>query len=191
MPVTEEWLHQTVDVDLTSVLDFAMRMQTSVEEFTTSVTDGVKPLMMGVHPRFGGHILSEGAFFGAYHGKQVEAAMRLLNDALVGLATLAKGSAAVAAEYMFGDATSEATVDDVYDAFTPTPKPAESTEAATTGTVVEEDPVLPAEAYQTDTSGTPSGSGYYVAEGKPGEFWISTDNEGMDECTPDAPKPRA
>src|SRR5262245_31369194 len=107
--MTDPWLHQAVNVEIRSVQDFALRLQSEfTDSFTKSLADGIRP-MMAVHPRFGGGIVNEGAFFRSMHDRQRKAAMQLINDVTLGLQALSMAAATVAMEYAFGDAESSAT----------------------------------------------------------------------------------
>jgi len=190
--VPDEWLHRPVNVNVTSVFDFAERIRVELtDNFSKSVSDGVQP-MMGVQPRFGGGVVKEGSFFRGMHDKQRRAAMYLINDVALGLQALSTAAYAVAAEYLLGDAETEATVDDVYDSFIPTTPPnASTTTETTTDTTTGPMPYIPPQATNPDGYQSPyeqEGDGWTIAEGKPGEFTISDDTE-TDGAAPLPPTP--
>lgn len=188
--MADAWLHKTVDVDINGVLDFANRVITVQQDFSKSLADGVTP-MMKVKPAFGGGVVKEGAFFRGMHDAQVQAAMAMINDVVRGLAALSKASAGVAVEYLNGDAESQANVDDVYNAFRPTP-PKDDAATTTTTTAggnqvpfndkpVELPPYVP-------TPHTP-GSGEVVAPGTAGQYVIAGDDEKMHDGVAEFPRP--
>ena len=188
----DEWLHRPVNVNVTSVFDFAERIRVELtDNFSKSVSDGVQP-MMGVQPRFGGGVVKEGSFFRGMHDKQRRAAMYLINDVALGLQALSTAAYAVAAEYLLGDAETEATVDDVYDSFIPTTPPnASTTTETTTDTTTGPMPYIPPQATNPDGYQSPyeqEGDGWTIAEGKSGEFTISDDTE-TDGAAPLPPTP--
>jgi hypothetical protein len=195
--VPDEWLHQTVNVDINSVADFADRVRVELtENFSKSVADGVQP-MMGVQPRFGGGIIKEGSFFRAMHDKHRRAAMYLINDVALGLQALSTAAFAVATEYMLGDAESQATVDDVYDSFVPTaPPPSATTDTTTTATTTDPNaqPIyIPPDVTNPDAYTSPyedqNADGWTIAEGQAGEYHIGADDEDMGDAAT-LPPPR-
>ncbi|GAA1741483.1 hypothetical protein [Luedemannella helvata] len=187
--MADAWLHKTVDVDINGVLDFANRVITVQEDFAKSLGEGVTP-MMKVKPAFGGGVVKEGAYFRGMHDNQVRAAMAMINDVVRGLAALSKASAGVAVEYLNGDAESQANVDDVYNAFTPSPPKADeqptTTTAAGSDVPYDEDPPdIPA---YVPTPHAP-GSGEIIAPGAAGQYVIGADDEKMNEDVADVPRP--
>jgi hypothetical protein len=186
--VPDEWLHRTVNVNVGSVFDFAERIRTELtDNFTKSISDGVQP-MMSVQPRFGGGVVKEGAFFRGMHNKQRRAAMYLINDVALGLQALSTAAYAVAAEYLLGDAESQATVDDVYDSFIPTATPTTADTQTTTDTTTEPMPYIPPQVTNPDAYQSPyedDTSGWTINEGGPGEFTIADDTET--DGAPDLP----
>lgn len=192
--MTDPWLHREVNVDIASVQDFALRVQSEfTDNFTTSLAEGVQP-MITVHPRFGGGVVNEGAFFRSLHDRQRTAAMHLVNDVTLGLQALAMAAAAVAAEYAFGDAESAATVDDVWESFIPTAPPGGAGGTDPAGPVVDPgpDPVVPPSVYTSpEDSGTDDpGAGRTIAEGTPGQYTIGRDDEDMHDGVDPTPQPR-
>lgn len=192
--MSEPWLHQTVNVNVSSVQDFALRVQAEfTDNFTPSLSEGVQP-MLSAQPSYTGG-LNEGEYFRGMHQKHVKAAMYLINDVTLGLQALSRAAAAVATEYAYGDALSEATVDDVYESFIPT---AEQRDQSPTE---EPDPLsdptaeldLPPEVTDPDayeSSGSDDGEGEAIAEGGPGEFEIRDDDERVFEDVDPIPQPR-
>jgi hypothetical protein len=192
--VPDEWLHRTVDVNINSVFDFADRVRVELtDNFSMSVQDGVQP-MMSVQPRFGGGVVKEGAFFRSMHDKHRRAAMYLINDVALGLQALSTAAFSVATEYMLGDAESQATVDDVYESFRPTPPPAGSTTTTTTETTdTATQPIyIPPSVTNPDSYTSPyedDTSGWTIASGQSGEFEIADDDEGVDDAAVLPPPP--
>jgi hypothetical protein len=185
--MADEWLQQSVDVDVRSLLN----------DFSTSLSTGVTPLM-AVEPVFGREYLKEGAYLRESHRLQVEAAQKMLGDVLRGLTALATAAETIAVSYITGDALTQATVDDVWDAFTASLPATTGTEAEPAAAGEEETPAedlpLPEEAYAQDGGDTKlqDGSGRYIAEGTPGEYWISHDDEGLyGDDVPDVEAPRS
>lgn len=189
--MAEGWLHQQVEVDIQTVLAFAEKVGAITEDFSKSLGDGVTPLMSGTRANFGGGVINEGGYLRSLHDRHREAAMYMIRDVVAGLSALSRASAAVGAEYLYGDALTQATVDDVYGAFTPTVTAAPATAPPGSGETVA-DPTLDPSVY-----GGPSG--YHsivpgdqrvVAPGQPGEFTIPADDEHVYDV-PQAPQPRA
>jgi len=160
------------------------------------VTTGIVPLM-AVEPVFGREILKEGAYLRETHRMHVEAAHMMLNDVLHGLAALATAAESIAASYITGDALTQATMDDVWDAFTASLPPTTGTEAEAAGEeeLPAEDLPLPDEVLAEDGGGDTElqdGSGRYIAEDTAGEYWISADDEGIyDDDVPEIEAPRS
>ena len=190
----DEWLHESVRVDIRSVLDFSRRLDTKILDFSNSIQDGVRPMISGPQPRFGGGVVKEGAFFRAMHDRQRNAAAYLINDVVLGLQALAKAAATVAAQYAYGDAQSQATVEDVYRAFRPMPAPAGQGQATEeTEALIDEDQPLPPEAYadpSASTTTTNEGEERVIAPNTAGELVVGADDERMYEDVPDVPRRR-
>lgn len=173
-----------------------MRVQAEfTDNFAPSVSEGIMPMMSAQPSYMGG--LNEGEYFRGMHTKHVKAAMHLINDVTLGLQALSRAAAAVAVEYAYGDALSEATVDDVYESFIPTP------EQRTQSPTGEPDPLsdptaeveLPPEftnpdAYDSDEPERDDGEGRFIAEDESGEFEIEDDDEEVFENVDDVPQPR-
>jgi hypothetical protein len=192
--MTDQWLHHTVEVDINSVVDFFQRMTTVSNDFAKSLDEGVSPMLKGAKPAFGSGVVNEGALLRSLHERQRQAAMKMLNEVAMGLAALAKASAVVAAQYADGDVSSKASVDDVYQAFIPTPVPEGEQNTEVTATDAGPfsgsdtgDVVLPPYVPQPPD---PS-NGDVIGEGTSGEYTIGDDDEHMTDGVNDRPEPRA
>jgi hypothetical protein len=178
--MADEWLQQGVDVDIQSLQDFAEAVRATLNDFNTSLGAGIMPLVT-VQPRLGS-VVKEGAYLRDSHGLQVQAMQAMLRDVTLGLNALAMAAEAIALEYMAGDALSQATLDDVRDAFSailPTYPTSGEAGESTDEMPDEEEPLPEGEYSDTTEPPEPDGSGRTIAEGTPGEFRISSDDEGV------------
>jgi len=179
----EAWLQQSVDFDIQSLLDFAENIRSTLEDFYTSLNTGILPLHEA--GRFG-EVVKEGVYFRDAHGLQVEAMQLMLEDVVRGLNALSMAAAAIAAEYQAGDALTQATVDDVWNAFTASLDPVldgdseDGQQASSDDEWSSEewsDPEI--EFAEPDERPVLDGSGRTLAEGTPGEFRIEADDEDV------------
>ncbi|SCL21574.1 hypothetical protein GA0070616_2333 [Micromonospora nigra] len=115
----DEWLvDENIDVDIQQLKDFATAIQNELTtNFTPSLQNGILPVI-NVQAPFGGGGLKEGAFFRGRHDESRMAISQLLSDAAKGLGALSLAAMGISAEYLTGDALSQATIGDVLDAFT-------------------------------------------------------------------------
>ncbi|MDG4794498.1 hypothetical protein [Micromonospora sp. WMMD1082] len=116
--MADEWLvDEQIDVDINQLKDFAQAIQKELEtNFQPSFENGVRP-MLTVQAPFGGGGLKEAAFFRGRHDDSRMAVSHLMGDVMKGLTALSVAAVSISAEYLTGDALSEATNTDVFNAF--------------------------------------------------------------------------
>lgn len=190
----EEWLvDKEIDVDIQQLQDFAKHIKDELEtNFRPSFERGVRP-MLTVQAPFGGGGLEEGKFFRTRHDESRASVAQMLGEAMKGLAALSIAATSISAEYLMGDAMSQATNEDVLNAFSgvdgqktlndywkdaPPEKQADG--------VIPKEAQDPASYFEDDNNDgkadtdTPEMYQHSVgAENTPGEFEIDADNEDL------------
>lgn len=198
------WLAGSGDIkyEVGSLAEFSQRMSERLQDFQNSMQNGVLPMGQAAMP---GSQLAESALFARAHRTQLEASQKFVKDVLTGLMTLQVGSQSVENQYQTGDALNAATNDAVMDTFTPInsqyPTLAEMAEqnggqngqdgAGTPANPTQADHQAAAEHGGGDTGdgGSTIHDGQVISEGKPGEYVVPGDNEGMRDA-PRGPEPR-
>ncbi|GIJ79986.1 hypothetical protein SAMN05443287_11767 [Micromonospora phaseoli] len=117
--MSDAWLvDEQIDVDIQQLKDFADAIRKEMEtNFQPSFDNGLRP-MLTVQAPFGGGGLKEAAFFRGRHDESRVAVSALMGDVMKGLTSLSMAAMSISAEYLTGDALSQATNEDVYNAFT-------------------------------------------------------------------------
>lgn len=192
----DEWLvDENIDVDIQQLKDFATAIQNELDtNFRPSFENGVRP-MLTVQAPFGSGGLKEGAFFRGRHDESRMAVSHLLGDAMKGLVSLSMAASSISAEYLTGDALSQATSDDVYSAFSGIDgqKTLNDYWQQDSGDQTDPSAAVPAEALEPTTyygpescvtgdsrEDTPEGDQRQViAEGTTGEHVIEADDEDL------------
>jgi hypothetical protein len=202
--MTDSWTPEEakIEVDLNSLQDFAMHIQSELDQFfMKNVTDGIRP-MLQVTVSWGGG-MNEGSFFRQMHDRNKTAVGKMLADAGKGLAAIAFAAHAIAVDYAAGDDLSKATVDDVNNAFYPLDS-SKSLDALrnqnsqdggkNTNPAASDDPTGTAgnDLHNHDNpgdtgalDGTNNGDGSTtIDQGKPGQYVIPTDDEHTNTANP-------
>lgn len=114
----DDWLAgEKIDVDIQQLNDFAAAIMDELNvNFTPSYEQGVFPMLQAPAP-FGEGGLQEGQYFQARHEHSRLAMHQLLTEAARGLASLSIAAKTISADYLAEDALTEATNDDVLNAF--------------------------------------------------------------------------
>jgi hypothetical protein len=199
--MAEPWLHDdtSIEVDVTSLKDFAARMDGELRQnFNPSMTEGLQPVM-GAAPMFGGGGLKEGQFYGTIYSQRITELGMFLQDVVLGFQAMSAAAMSISAEYASGDALSAATVNDVFDIIYPSSnqentlrKAIEKAQAdAEAGEPGATDPTAHVPGQPGSGDAPPpteddEGGGRTLAEGKPGEFHIPADEENVDDA-PEGP----
>jgi hypothetical protein len=117
--MAEPWLTDNVQVQISSLQQFAEAIGKELStNFIPSFDAGIKPMLTILAPMGKGG-LQEGLYVGSRHDGVRTAIMAMCGDAQKGLMALQMAAMSIAAEYMSGDALSQATHEDVMDAFAP------------------------------------------------------------------------
>lgn len=117
--MSDEWLAKDeIKVEVDSLKDFADHIKAELEQnFRPSYEAGILP-MLTVQAPFGGTAeMKEGALFRNRHANSVTAARELLSEVMRGMLALATAAMSIQAEYLMGDAFSQAQSDQVLNAF--------------------------------------------------------------------------
>ncbi len=115
----DKWLADgNIEVDIHQLQDFANHIKDELEKnFRPSFESGIKP-MLTVQAPFGAGGLSEAKFFRSRHDESRASAASMMGEVMKGLASLSAAAMSISAEYLGGDAFSQATSEKVLDAFT-------------------------------------------------------------------------
>lgn len=113
-----DWLTgERIDVDIQQLDDFAAAIMDELNvNFTPSYEHGVRPTLHEPAP-FGEGGLQEGQYLQARHEYSRLAMQALIAEAAQGLASLSLAAKTISADYLAEDALTEATNDDVLNAF--------------------------------------------------------------------------
>lgn len=104
-----------IDVEPDGVKLFSSQTFGEADEFFTNVQDGVLPLLQQT-AKIGGSFMEAADFMGR-HGQGVEKLVLFSEDARKGYVALSFGASTIAINYINGDATSAATMENVQSAF--------------------------------------------------------------------------
>ncbi|WP_018254477.1 hypothetical protein [Salinispora mooreana] len=114
----DDWLAgEKIDVDIQRLDDFAAALMDELNaNFTPSHQHGVVPLLQ-VQAPFGAGGMKEGQYFRTRHDHSRAAIQQLLADVTKGLASLSVAAKSISVGYLTEDALTEATNNDVFNAF--------------------------------------------------------------------------
>ncbi|MGW0434909.1 hypothetical protein ACWDV4_20515 [Micromonospora sp. NPDC003197] len=191
----DEWLvDKDIEVDIQQLQDFAEHIKKELElNFQPSFENGIRPMLTTQAP-FGAGGLEEGRFFRGRHDESRAAVSQMLGEAMRGLTALSVAATSIAAEYLTGDALSQATNDDVFNAFSGVDGQQTLNDYWGDNEGEEQDPqnLVPEGADDPDAYFGENGNGgstpgdtpamyqeTTIAEGKPGEYTIEGDDENM------------
>ena len=201
----DQWLvDENIKVDIQQLQDFAEHIRQELEtNFQPSFKNGIEPMLTTQAP-FGAGGLEEGKFFRGRHDDSRAAVSQMIVDAMRGLTALSVAAMSISAEYLTGDALSQATNDDVYNAFNGVDGQQTLNDYWQQPEGQEQDPQTaipegaddPATYYGENGSNNSSTPGdtpamyqeTTIAEGKPGEYTIKGDDEDMHNPEYDMPK---
>lgn len=108
---------ETINVDIQRLDDFAAALMDELNaHFTPGFQYGVLP-MLQVQAPFGAGGMNEGQYFRTRHDQSRTAIQELLTEVGMGLASLSTATKSISAGYLTEDALTEATNNDVFNAF--------------------------------------------------------------------------
>ncbi|MFV2018489.1 hypothetical protein [Micromonospora sp. LOL_023] len=107
--MADDWLaNEIIEVDIEKLDDFATYVMDELRlNFQPSLESGINH-MLTIPVPFGGSGLSEGRYFQGRHDENRQAAAQLLGEVAKGLASLSVAAKSISAEYLNGDALTEA-----------------------------------------------------------------------------------
>ncbi|MDG4762754.1 hypothetical protein O7632_01275 [Solwaraspora sp. WMMD406] len=199
----DEWLvDEQIDVDIQKLQDFATSIREELEtNFAPSLAAGIRPMLTEPIPT--DPTWSESQLFVSRHDESRQAIGQLLGDVARGMAALSTAAMSISAEYLAGDAFSQATNQDVLRAFSGIEGQQTLDDYWQQEDSAENDPanVVPAELtdpehyFGENSSGTSGPDGgtpalyqeTVIAEGETGEYVIPADQEDMHDSRFDTP----